>query len=242
MLSTALQALASPRRSTGTDTAGTDPAGPGLPPAGLAPADEPAVGATAETDPTQLSYGQRMGRALCELIEHLPVDALPRHGVGNATIVVTVDNAKLRTGLGEATLTTGTAISASESRRLACNADLLPMVLGADSAILDLGRSRRLFDRHQRVALAIRDQGCIFPGCDRPPAWCEAHHNRSWQDGGPTDLANGCLLCSFHHHLIHHGHWTVVMAADGIPEVIPPARLDPARQPFRHQRFKPRRE
>ncbi len=183
-----------------------------------------------------------MGQAFVELLEHLPTDALPHHGVTNASVVITIDEAKLRTGIGEATLTTGTAISASEARRLACNADLLPMVLGADSAILDPGRARRLFDRHQRIALAVRDGGCIFPGCERPPAWTEAHHNRSWHDGGPTDLANGCLLCSFHHHLIHQNQWAVVMAADGTPEVIPPPHLDPHRKPLRHQRFKPRRE
>ena len=53
------------------------------------------------------------------------------------------------------------------------------------------------------------------------------------------DLANGCLLCSFHHHLIHQGHWAIVMSADGIPEIIPPPHIDPARQPLRHQRFNP---
>jgi len=95
-------------------------------------------------------------------------------------------------------------------------------MLGADSAVLDLGFTKRLFDRHQRIALAVRDRGCIFPGCDRPPAWTEAHHITAWEDGGPTDLANGCLLCSFHHHLVHKGEWAVVMSADGIPEILPP--------------------
>ncbi|MEJ7775431.1 MAG: HNH endonuclease, partial [Nocardioidaceae bacterium] len=64
----------------------------------------------------------------------------------------------------------------------------------------------------------------------------------AWHAGGPTDLANGCLLCSYHHHLVHKGQWAVVMAPDGIPDIIPPAHLDPAQRPIRHQRFKPRRE
>jgi hypothetical protein len=89
---------------------------------------------TAETDPMQLTYGQRMGQAFCELLEHLPTDELPHHGVGNATIVVTIDSDKLACGVGEAILTTGTAVSAAQCRRLACNAGLLPLVLGADSA------------------------------------------------------------------------------------------------------------
>ncbi len=224
MLTTALEAFASPRRTS-------------------APATAPATAsASAETDPTQLSYGQRMGRAFVELLEHLPTDQLPKHGAANASIVVTIDDEKLKTAVGEATLTTGTTISAAQARRLACNAGLLPMVLGGDSAILDLGLTQRLFDRYQRITLAVRDQGCIFPGCDRPPAWTEAHHIDSWLDGGPTNLSNGCLLCHFHHHLIHQGEWAVVMATDGIPEIIPPTRIDPDQQPTRHQRFKQRRE
>jgi len=115
-------------------------------------------------------------------------------------------------------------------------------MLGADSAVLDISFTKRLFDRHQRIALAVRDRDCISPGCDRPPAWTEAHHITAWQDRGPTDLANGCLLCSFHHHLVHKGEWAVVMSADGIPEILPPKRIDPHGQPLRHQRLRPPRE
>ncbi len=90
--------------------------------------------------------------------------------------------------------------------------------------------------------MTVRDQGCVFPGCERPAAWCEAHHRIPWSRGGPTDLDNGCLLCSFHHHLIHQGEWDLDLATDGITDVIPPARIDPERRPIRHQRFKPRTE
>jgi len=108
LLSTALEAIASPRRNhqpvaTAADTA----------------VIRPGALDTAETDPTQLTYGQRLGNAFVELLEHLPTDALPRHGVGNATIIVTIDHHELTTGLGEATLTTDTTISASRCRRLA---------------------------------------------------------------------------------------------------------------------------
>ena len=224
MLKKHLEAHTSPRRAeTGTDTS----SGPG--------ADIPA-----ETTVEELPYGNRLGRALCELIEHLPTDGHPQHGVANATIVVTVDETKLRAGAGEALLDTGGAISIGETRRLACNAGLLPIVLSGESKILDLGTSRRLFDRHQRLALAVRDRGCVFPGCERPPAWTEAHHRIPWSEGGATDIDNGCLLCSFHHHLVHQGEWDLTLAPDGITEVIPPARIDPQRRPIRHQRFKPR--
>jgi hypothetical protein len=116
-----------------------------------------------------LSAAQRYGRALCELIEHLPTDALPAQGAVNATVVVSLDLDSLTSGLGAAVLDTDTRISAGRARRLACNAQIVPMVLSGKSRILDQGRSRRLFDRHQRVALTVRDRGCIWPGCDRPP-------------------------------------------------------------------------
>jgi hypothetical protein len=196
-------------------------------------------GAHCDREGAPMSAAQRYGQALCELIEHLPTDGLPSQGAGSAAVVVTVDHDRLTSALGEALLDTGGRISAGQARRLACNAAVLPMVLGGDSVILDQGRSRRLFDRHQRVALAVRDKGCIWPGCDRPPAWAEAHHIGAWSSGGSTDLANGCLLCSFHHHLLHKGEWAIRMAADGIPEVLPPGRVDPQRRPMRHQRFGP---
>ena len=199
-----------------------------------------ADGAHSDTETGVLTYPQRLGRAFAELIEHLPVDKLPQHGVANAQIVVTIDATTLATGIGEATLDTGSLVSAAEARGLACNAGLLPVVLDGESKILDLGMSQRLFDRYQRLALAVRDKGCIWPGCDRPPAWCEAHHIKAWHLGGPTDLSNGCLLCGFHHRLLHKGEWHIVMAPDGIPELIPPERIDPHRRPIRHQRLKPR--
>ncbi len=185
-----------------------------------------------------LTYQQRIGRALIELIEHLPVDELPQHGVANATIVVTIDAAKLATGVGQTSLDTGDDLSVSQARRLACNAGVLPAVLDGDSKILDLGTSQRLFSRSQRLALAVRDKGCVWPACDRPPAWCEAHHITPWSHGGATDLGNGCLLCSFHHHLAHDGSWSIVAAADGAPELVPPAHVDPDRRSVRHARFK----
>jgi len=183
----------------------------------------------------------RHGLAFCPLLEAIPATSLPQTGGATATIVVTMTLDQLRSGLGEALLDTGTPMSPSQCRRLACNANLIPVVLGSDSAILDLGLTRRLFDRYQRLALALRDGGCIWPGCERTPAWCEAHHITFWADGGPTDLANGCLLCPYHHHLIHSSAgWQIHLASDGLPEVIPPVRLDPTRHPRRHERFQPR--
>jgi hypothetical protein len=74
---------------------------------------------------------------------------------------------------------------------------------------LDYSRAQRRFTPRQRRALMVRDGGCVFPGCDRKPKWCDVHHLKPWEDDGPTDLANGCLLCRRHHNLIHHNGWTL---------------------------------
>jgi hypothetical protein len=88
---------------------------------------------------------------------------------------------------------------------LACGAGIIPAVLGGSSAVLDLGREQRLFNRAQRVAMVLRDKGCRAVGCDRPPSWTEAHHlTRPWSEGGKTNLADGILLCGHHHRLAHH--------------------------------------
>jgi hypothetical protein len=187
------------------------------------------------------TYPQRLGHGLIELVEHLPVDELPQHGVAAPSVVVTMTLDQLHGAAGVATLDTGTMMTAGQARRWVCNTKLIPTVLGGASQILDLGMGHRLYDRHQRIALAVRDAGCVFPSCERPPKLCEAHHIVSRSRGGPTDINNGCLLCPYHHHLIHRGEWQVVMSADGIPEIIPPARIDPDRKPLRHERLQHRR-
>lgn len=138
-------------------------------------------------------------------------------------------------GAGVGWLDTGEPISAAEARRLACDARIIPAVLGGDSQVLDLGRARRLFTGPVRRALILRDRGCIFPSCDRPPRWTEGHHIRSWPTGGVTEPANGCLVCRHHHRLLHNNSgWQVRMASDGHPEFLPPTTIDPERRPRRN--------
>jgi hypothetical protein len=109
--------------------------------------------------------------------------------------------------------------------RLRAALALLPPALGgAPSRPLDVGRSTRVVTPAQRSALAVRDEGCVFPGCDRPLAWCEGHHLVSWLDGGPTDLANLALLCRAHHRNVHEGGWQLTRGPDGRYTATPPQR------------------
>jgi len=130
---------------------------------------------------------------------------------------------------------------------LACDADILPAVLGSDSHILDVGRTTRLFTGDLRQAITIRDRGCVFPGCDREPRDCDAHHIVPWTLGGPTSIDNAALVCPTHHRLVEpdpnadrateHERWHLRMSLDGKPDVIPPSHRDQHRQPQRLQRF-----
>ena len=92
---------------------------------------------------------------------------------------------------------------------MACNADLVPVVLGTDSEILDFGRTARLAHPIQHRALRLRDKCCQAEDCDAPAAWTEAHHLKPWSEGGRTNLENMVLLCSSDHRRIHdpdYGH------------------------------------
>jgi hypothetical protein len=102
---------------------------------------------------------------------------------------------------------------------------LLPPTLGgALTQPLEVGRTTRVVQPAQRTALAVRDRGCVFPGCDRPLAWCEAHHLRHWLHGGPTDLHNLALLCRAHHRTVHEGGWQLTRGPDGHWTATPPHR------------------
>ena len=154
-------------------------------------------------DQSTVPYSTRLGHAFCDLLEHLDPTRLPIHGGTATTIVITAALETLLTGLGVATTSTGQRISAGEVRRLACTANLMPAVLGGASEILDLGRSQRLHSAAIRRAMGVRDRHCRAEGCDIPAAWCEAHHLTPWSKGGKTNLADGLLLCSHHHHRAH---------------------------------------
>ena len=113
-----------------------------------------------------------------------------------------------------------------------CNTGTLGIRFDHTHQVLNLGRTQRLFTQRQRIGLAARDGGCRFPGCDRPPSWCEAHHINQWErDGGRTDLADGILLCRHHHMLTHNNGWHFTRD-EGRYFLIPPPTIDPQQQPI----------
>jgi hypothetical protein len=128
-------------------------------------------------EPDLRSPGQRRADGLVELGRRLlATKKLPTNGGDRPQIVITMDYDQLRAGLAAATLDDGGQLSAATVRRLACDANLIPAVLKGAGQVLDLGRERRLISGHLRRALVVRDRGCAFPGCDRPPRWCDGHH------------------------------------------------------------------
>jgi Domain of unknown function (DUF222) len=145
------------------------------------------------------------------------------------TMNVTMSLESLLSGLGTAQIDgIDEPISAKTARRLACDAQIIPIVLDGRSEPLDLGHGQRLFSEGQRRALATRDGGCIWPRCSAPPGWCEVAHLKAWALGGRTDLKNGALMCPFHHRRFDHDGWEIEWE-NGVPYLIPPPWVDPAR-------------
>ncbi|UVJ40533.1 HNH endonuclease signature motif containing protein [Arthrobacter sp. CJ23] len=157
-----------------------------------------------------------------------------RIGPGAGTVTGTSAGPGAVTGTGSFAFS-GPA-TARSIRQLACDADIIPLVLGGAGQVLDIGRASRIFPPHIRKAITARDKGCAFPGCTIPAPWCEAHHISYWSHGGPTSTHNGTLLCSHHHHLIHKENWHIE-PRNGAPWFIPPPHIDPRQQPRQNHYF-----
>ncbi|MCP2030979.1 hypothetical protein L1277_001070 [Okibacterium sp. HSC-33S16] len=118
------------------------------------------------------------------------------------------------------------AVSDATVQRTLCSAELVAVLLTPDNVPFESSISHRLFTRRQRQALAVRDGGCLFPGCDRPVSWTEAHHITPWSVIPRTEVSDGVLLCRHHHMLVHNNGWTIYRrGADYF--LSPPAAIDP---------------
>lgn len=193
---------------------------------------------TPEEGPDARLRAEREGDAFADLIDlALRADGLPEHGGEPVTLTLTMAYADLAAQTGLGVLDNRVRVPAPLVRRLACNAGVIPVVMGGRSEPMDVGRKTRTFPAAIRRLLVARDQGCTFPGCDRPPKHCDAHHVRFWSEGGETSVGNAALLCRHHHTLIHQSDWEVQLH-DGTPTFIPPAWLDPARVPRTNTRLR----
>jgi hypothetical protein len=201
---------------------------------------------------------QRLADALCNVVTAAGATTSTPHGTaepsgvrvptGAAQLMVVIPYEQLLDRACErGVLMDGTAVSPGELRLLACQADLIPVVLGTDSTVLDVGRVHRLAPPALRLAVALRDGGCAFPGCTMPMWHCDVHHVTPWQLGGPTTLGNVVALCQPHHSLVEPAppmrlpdgtfrtvdQWQVRIDSRGLPEFIPPEAVDPTQIPIR---------
>ena len=193
-----------------------------------------ALRARRDKDPLEVddrTPAQMRADALATIATHMlgcGATSLPRT---RSRVVVRIDADALRTGLGLGEVEGHQAtVPASHLRALACDAGIVPVVLGGASEVLDVGRVSRDFSSAQRTALLERDGGCAM--CGAPPSWCEAHHIEWWdRDGGRSDLANGVMLCVSCHHRVHQQPWEIDASATDV-WFRPPGSVD-ARRPWR---------
>ncbi|OYO19297.1 HNH endonuclease [Enemella dayhoffiae] len=202
------------------------------------------------TDAVPPTRAQLRADALMILVRRAAkVGDAPKNGGDRPRISVLVDLDTLRTGLGTAQVSCGEHLSATELRRLACDADILPVVMNGKGVPMEVGTPQRLVTPEIRAALVARDKGCVFPGCTHPPEDCEAHHLQPWWAYGPTKLWNLVLLCPHHHRQVEPARdrpwnadnpdrWAIRLDPDGLPFVIPPTCFNADRTPRRHARFR----
>jgi hypothetical protein len=180
------------------------------------------------------TLAQRRGDAFAEVV--LSATKVPDRSTvsgDRALIMVTIGLEELERRTGDAFIDSIGYTSVAHLRRLACDAKLVPTILGTRGEVLDLGRAVRTVAPSQFRALVIRDRGCARPGCHRKPRYCQAHHVIEWADGGLTDVDNMVLLCLYHHMEVHHAGWSIRMV-NGVPEFIPPKWLDQEQVPIRN--------
>jgi hypothetical protein len=138
---------------------------------------------------------------------------------------------------------TGIPVTMNTVNRMICDTGYRPVILGAEGSPLDLGREHRLFQPAQRLALNATQGGCVWPGCEKPPSFCEVHHIDEWSANGKTDVLDGVLLCKHHHVLLHSNGWRI--HREGSPGsryeisryenrywITPPSSIDPERRPL----------
>ena len=184
--------------------------------AALAALSAPVTGPDGERD--DRSAAQRRADALVEAVRRgvSSPGEMPKSDKAQVTVTIPLKDLVGEGARGGGVTMTGQVLAPSVVRRMACDAGIIPVVLGGDGEVLEMGRSARLFTPGQRRAVWLRDQGCTFPGCTMPPQWCDAHHVDWWSRGGDTDVDNAALLCQRHHTLVHTRDLRATVSPTGV--------------------------
>ncbi len=164
---------------------------------------------------------RRLADALVDLAMHALDNGVPSRRT-HMQVTTSLETLLGLTGAPAAELEFSLPISAKAVERLACDCSVTRILLDSDSMVIDVGRAKRVISGPQRKALAVRDRGCVWPGCDRPATWTSGHHLVHWIHNGPTDMPNLCLLCYRHHWMVHEGEWQILRSDDGEILTIPP--------------------
>jgi hypothetical protein len=180
---------------------------------------------TDDLDGEQRTPAQRRADALVALcaaaLDHSERPATTRRRRPHVSVVLTLEELDAR---ADVQTLDGHPVGAASLAALLCDSNIHRFITDGAAVVLDAGRSVRTVNHHLFAALAVRDRGCRFPGCDRPVSQCEAHHVTPWQHGGATDRDNLVLLCWRHHHdFAHHPRWQLKLLPDATVEVTNPA-------------------
>jgi hypothetical protein len=207
-------------------------------------ATSPRRGGPRFVDPTEIDRAERLTRdersteqiAVDSFVELIRIGATAAPDIVGAQrpavrVLITDHDLARRAGHGRIEGQAAPISIATVEREL-CNRGTVPIHFDTAGQIINVGREQRLFTTRQRIGIGARDGGCRFPGCDRPPSWCEAHHINEWhRDHGRTDIADGILLCRHHHLLLHDQKWRITRhRADYY--LTPPPTIDPEQKPL----------
>lgn len=191
----------------------------------------------ADSGDFDLTPAERRADAMGTIVQHFLDHQLVRRGGRHrphVNVVVPYErwiDGGDRTGSSARYLDTGQLVSPAELGALRCDSALHRLVTDGASAILDYGRSTRQWPVDLYNAIAARDQGCRWPGCDRPASWCDVHHLTEWEHGGRTAVDNGALLCRRHHRLLHanHGYLAKLLPDGSFDLTLPDGTTDSSR-------------
>jgi hypothetical protein len=162
---------------------------------------------------------RELDRRLADALVELSEGSMPRAQI---QVTSSVETLLGLAGAPAAEMDFALPVSSKTVERFACDSAITRVLLGSESTVIDVGRSKRTVSGPARRALNARDGHCRWPGCDRPAKWSAAHHVVHWIHGGSTDLSNLILLCHRHHWMVHEGHWQIVSSDDGRMLTIPP--------------------